>query len=278
MLDERESRLIYEYAYVPEHLPAYVHAVSGAEPFLLEGYVCFLRGRHLTFVGYPLGHGTPDPAEVYESARKRFRPKTTAVIAPGIWLPRIRRDDQPEDSYFRLDLPLRDLPPEVAYMVRRARRELTITLGSFGKDHKTLVTSFVSEREVSEGHREIFGKIASYVNLSQGAFVLEARKGRELVAFTIVDLGSANYGFYLFNFRSTAIAVPGASDLLFFEMAGLAQSRGKQALNLGLGINTGVRRFKLKWGAKPFLPYQSAVMTHEGLTIRAVLDTLLSRL
>jgi hypothetical protein len=41
-------------------------------------------------------------------------------------------------------------------------------------------------------------------------------------------------------------------------MVRLAQSEGKAAINLGLGINDGIRRFKEKWGGVPFLPYQSA--------------------
>ena len=42
--------------------------------------------------------------------------------------------------------------------------------------------------------------------------------------------------------------MPGASDLLFSEMAQLAQSEGKEAINLGLGVHTGIRRFKEKMG------------------------------
>jgi hypothetical protein len=87
--------------------------------------------------------------------------------------------------------------------------------------------------------------------------LFEARRGKELAAFNIVDLGSATYAFYLFSFRSHKIKVPGASDLLFHEMVKLAQAEGKKALNLGLGINTGIRRFKEKWGGIPFLDYHS---------------------
>jgi hypothetical protein len=54
--------------------------------------------------------------------------------------------------------------------------------------------------------------------------------------------------------------VPGASDLLFNEMVKLAQSEGKQAINLGLGIHPGIRRFKEKWGGQPFLAHNSVLI------------------
>jgi hypothetical protein len=54
--------------------------------------------------------------------------------------------------------------------------------------------------------------------------------------------------------------VPGASDLLFNEMVRLAQSEGKQAINLGLGVHRGIRRFKEKWGGEPFLNHRSVLI------------------
>jgi len=50
--------------------------------------------------------------------------------------------------------------------------------------------------------------------------------------------------------------VPHASDLLFFEMLTLAKEYGKNYINLGLGVNEGIRRFKEKWGGVPFLRYE----------------------
>ena len=49
--------------------------------------------------------------------------------------------------------------------------------------------------------------------------------------------------------------MPGASDLLLEAVIGAARSEGKRLVNLGLGINPGVRRFKQKWGGEPLLPY-----------------------
>jgi hypothetical protein len=43
-------------------------------------------------------------------------------------------------------------------------------------------------------------------------------------------------------------------------MVNLAQTEGKKAVNLGLGVNSGIRRFKEKWGGVPFLNYSSALV------------------
>ena len=87
------------------------------------------------------------------------------------------------------------------------------------------------------------------------------------MAFNIVDLGAADYAFYLFSFRSSKINVPGASDLLFHAMVNLAQTEGKKAVNLGLGVNAGIRRFKEKWGARPFLNYSSVLVDKREVDI-----------
>ena len=54
--------------------------------------------------------------------------------------------------------------------------------------------------------------------------------------------------------------MPGASDYLFDEMVRLAQSKGKRAINLGLGVHAGIRRFKEKWGGKAFLEHRSRLI------------------
>lgn len=256
---------MYELAYVPEHLPEYVQSVSGEEPFLHESHLCFFHRGHLTFVGYPLGRDAPATRLAYESACSRFRPDTTAILAPEIWLTDFVQAQQAQDWYYRLDLPVSDVPSDVAYMVRRARREVDVTVGGFSREHKKLVKSFLSHHELSPQQRRIFKRIPDYLKRSSSAFILEARRGKDLVAFDVIDMGSRDYGFYLFNFRSPAINVPGVSDLLIREMAAMARSGGKRWLNLGLGVHTGARRFKEKWGATPFLPYSWALVRRTPL-------------
>ena len=260
MLNSEESSRIYQQAYLPEHLPEYVESISGARPRLHGNYLCFVRKTHLIFIGYPLGVPAPadDTPAAYESACERFDPSTVALIAPDIWLDSATVETQPRDSYYRLSLPLESLNPNVAYMVRRAARELEIQYGRFGKEHQKLIKKFINNHDLTDAQVRIFEQVGNYVKRSKTARLLEARRADRLAAFTVADIGSADHVFYLFNFRSPKISVPGASDLLFNEMVRLAQSERKASINLGLGIHAGIRQFKEKWGGAPFLPYHSA--------------------
>jgi hypothetical protein len=242
---------------VPEHLPDYVAAVSGSEPYLLQDYLCYFQRNHLIFIGYPLADNPAEISQAYAAACKRFDPDTIVLVADEqLQLPQ-GEDTQPPDRYYRLKLPLKSLSPDVAYMVRRAEKELKIEVGQFGREHKKIIKNFIGRQDLSDAQVHIFKHVKNYMKHSKTAHLLEARKADRLVAFTIVDMGSARYAFYQFNFRSTRIAVPGASDLLFYEMVLLAQSEGKQAINLGLGVHPGIRRFKEKWGGEPFLNHHS---------------------
>jgi hypothetical protein len=260
MLSKSQRDRIFRQAYIPEHLPEYVAAISGTQPYLHGDYLCYARGQHLIFVGYPLGKQSGDTETAYESACERFRPHTIALIAPKIWLKSRSDDDRITDYYYRLDLPLGRPDSAVAYMLRRAQREIQIVEGKFGEEHRRLVQEFISFHEVMHGHQYIFNRIGDYLDNSRSARLLEARKKDDLVAFTIVDLGSADYAYYMFHFRSSADRVPGASDCLFHEMTVTSEQAQKKALNLGLGISEGNRRFKEKWGGNPFLPHTSTIV------------------
>jgi hypothetical protein len=263
MVTDDERHIIYKNAYLPEHLPDYVEAVSGATPFLIDHFLCYHRRRHLIFIGYPLGDQNADMQRAYAAACREFRPSSVAMISAENWIPEEEHQKQAPDSYYQLKLPPGLPPADVAYMVRRAARELTLRIGNFSKQHMKLIKSFMSSHDLSKEQRYIFKRIPNYLKRSTSAHLVEVRKGNALVAFTVVDTGAADYAFYVFNFRSSRLNIPGASDLLFHEMVKLAQAEGKKTINLGLGINSGIRRFKEKWGGAPFLPYVSALV-HRG--------------
>jgi hypothetical protein len=267
MLNDQEHKWIYRHAYLPEHLPDYVGAVSGAEPFLHHNYLYFIGKKHLIFNGYPLEPHSDPPARIYDFICERFQPTTVAVIASAIWLPAEQYEQLAVDSYYRLDLPLTPIDAAVAYMLRRAQRDLQVTRGSFGKEHKKIIKAFLADHSFNRRQKYLFSHIPQYLKASDSAVLFEARREKELVAFNIVDLGAADYAFYLFSFRSSKITVPGASDLLFHEMVNLAQTEGKKAVNLGLGINAGIRRFKEKWGGTPFLNYSSVLVDKREVDI-----------
>jgi hypothetical protein len=77
--------------------------------------------------------------------------------------------------YYRLDLPAGPPRSDVAYMVRRASRELHVSEGSFGGEHERLVNAFIGKRDLLSGHQEIFRAIPTYLERSETALLLEAR-------------------------------------------------------------------------------------------------------
>jgi hypothetical protein len=260
MITATEACFIREHAYVPEHLPGYVHAISQAEPYLLGAYLCFQIADSLMFNGYPLGPptGSQSMLETLESATVRFKPRRVALIAPVI--PRDRGRDQiaERDQYYRLDLAQPKIDGKLRNMLRRASRELRVECPrELGEDHTRLISEFASSHPLSQEMRYIFERIPGYVSSVPTAqvFSVRDRTGR-LAAFDVAEFGAGSYAFYQFNFRSRAGCVPGASDLLLQAVITAAQERGKRFLNLGLGINAGVRRFKEKWGGTPFLDYE----------------------
>ena len=264
MLKRKESDHIYQHAYVPEHLIDYVTAVSGGTPYYVQDYLCYLQRNHLIFIGFPLSANPVKLSQVYPAVCERFNPHSITLVADDLsGLPE-GEETQPADRYYRLDLPLKSLNPDVAYMVRRAQRELKIEVGRFGREHKKIIKDFVGRQNLSAAQIHIFKNVSTYIKRSTSAYLLEARKSSgRLVAFSIVDLGSAQHAFYQFNFRSGKASVPGASDYLFDEMVRLAQSKGKRAINLGLGVHPGIRRFKEKWGGKAFLEHRSVLIQRE---------------
>jgi hypothetical protein len=266
MLKRTESDHIYQHAYVPEHLVEYVTAISGGTPYYFRDHVCYLHRNHLIFIGYPLLDNPDTLSQIYPAVCERFNPSTITLVAADLTGLPEGAETQPVDQYYRLDLPLQSLNPEVTYMVRRAKRELKIELGRFGREHKKIIQDFVRRQDLGAAQIHIFKNVSSYMKQSTSAYLLEARKSARLVAFSIVDLGSAHYAFYQFNFRSAKISVPGASDFLFDEMVRLAQSKGKRAINLGLGIHAGIRRFKEKWGGKAFLTHRSILIQRQQVT------------
>ena len=274
MLTLEERNFIYQRAYLPEHLVDYVESISGAEAYLDRDHLYYVKGNHVIFIGYPLQNQS-GTQQAFEFVCDRFQPATVAIIAPELWFPSDTCRDWSEDAYYHLALPLPGLHPDTAYMVRRAARELQVIQGKFGQEHQKLVKEFLTGHELTDEQRFIYGRIPSYLAHSGTARLLEARQpDGTLVAFTVTDLGAAGYAFYLFNFRSAVEKVPGASDLLFHEMVSLAEKEGKSAINLGLGIHSGIRRFKEKWGATLFLPCHSCRIDRQPVQIAGLFDKL----
>ena len=279
MIDQSETEHIYTNAYVPEHLVDYVNAISRAEPFLFQHYLCYKKDETLIFIGYPLGVSF-DQKQIeasLEAAAKALKPRIVALVAPIIGLSRVRPIQKSSDSYYRLDLDGFIPSLGVQSMVRRASRELSVETGKkWSKEHGALVTEFLSSHEVSEETEHIFNRMPEYMASSKTVLLLSARNHEgTLIALDVADYGSKDYAFYMFNFASREHYVPGASDLLLHELVTIAQQKGKRFINLGLAINKGITFFKQKWGGVPFLNHEFVLYKSSRA---GIIESLLGRL
>ena len=54
MITAKQQNYIADHAYIPEHIPHYVTAISQTEPFLVGDFLVYVKKDRLIFVGYPL--------------------------------------------------------------------------------------------------------------------------------------------------------------------------------------------------------------------------------
>ncbi len=248
MITSKQHAHIEEHAYVPEHLIHYVSAIKEVEPFLLEAFLFYVGKGQIIFVGYPIGDPFSENSlrEGLNQAINRYHPKETILIAPTL-SPQIPGFDAISfDHYYRLGLSTLSIPQKLRNMIKRAEREMLIKkTRSFDQDHKQLVDDFLNSHPVSKETRSIFENMRGYVLSSDSVRIYEARtKQGDLVAFDIAEFKPRHYVFYMFNFNSRVHYIPGASDLLLFNIVLDAKSDQKGYINLGLGINPGITFFK----------------------------------
>jgi hypothetical protein len=259
MITVSQQDYIEDYAYVPEHIPHYVTTISQTEPFLLGDFLAYAKKGHLILVGYPLKEPFEEKrlGRALEDAVKRLKPESVSLIAPSIPSSLNDRPHPPSDHYYRLDLSSLSISQKMRNMLKRAGGELSVEKNkNFDEEHRKMVEEFLKAHPVDGATRSIFQSIDKYLSSSKTAWIFDARNERnELVAFDVAEFKPRSYSFYMFNFNSDTLYVPGASDLLLSEVIQQAKTEGKKYMNLGLGINSGVTFFKKKWGGAVFLPY-----------------------
>jgi len=246
-------------AVVPEQVVAYVSAVAGSRPRMVGPCIGYDSEGEFVLVGYPL-HDPRDEgamAEAVEQALQIPGLRRLTVIGPARPASAPAGSRVEEDWYYALPVP----PPEPAQKLRnllqRASRELAVERGSpWGEDHLNLVQRYLDERPLAPGTRHIFARLSSYLAASPGSLLFSARlaDGR-LAAFAVGEFASLHTALFMFCFRDVRLAPPGSSDLLLSELLEEAGRRGHKRMNLGLGVNEGIRFFKRKWGAVDFLPF-----------------------
>lgn len=259
MITAAQEEHIKRHAYLPEHVPEYVTAISQAEPFLFGDYLVYGKKGHIIVIGYPFIEAPEEKRleQALDEATRRLKPESISLIAPVIPPSLPQGPPSHPDYYYRLDLSSLSRSQKLRNMVRRAQRDLAVGKGArFDREHREMVDAFLASHSVDQATGLIFRRIDAYLSSSTTASILEARTGDGgLVAFDIADFRPRDYALYMFNFRSQSRYAPGASDLLLAAVIQQAAAEGKKYINLGLGINPGVIFFKRKWGSEPFLPY-----------------------
>jgi hypothetical protein len=142
-----------------------------------------------------------------------------------------------------------------------------------------MIREFVRSRNVSGTIRDLYLGIPRLLDESPTSLLLSARTvNNELSALSIVDWGAKGFLTYVLGCRSLSHPAHHASDLLFLEMVRLAGEEGKRYLHLGLGVNDGIRRFKIKWGGKPTLAYRYCEIVTGPAPLLSTVNALHSRL
>src|SRR4030042_1788585 len=106
MITAAQQDYIEDHAYVPEHIPHYVTAISKTEPFFFGDFLAYAKKDRLIFVGYPLKETFEEKrmGRALEDAINRFKPETVSLIAPSIPSSLNNCVHPPSDHYYRLDL------------------------------------------------------------------------------------------------------------------------------------------------------------------------------
>lgn len=257
------SRDIYsevtEAAIVPEQIISYVCAVSSAEPRMVGRCIGFKSGDDFVLVGYPLENpmDTQAMGEAVDESLKIPGLFRITVIGPAKPPQAPPQASSVEDSYYFLTFPPPPPSQKLRNMVRRANRDLVIeTASRLSDDHLALIRHYMETRPLADGTKQILRELPRYLESSKGALLISARlKNGRVAAFAIGEFSAPETAFFMFCFRHPEIAPPGSTDFLLSCLLNRGQEQGHIRMNLGLGINDGVRFFKLKWGATPFLPY-----------------------
>ena len=261
MISPEDEAYILERAFVPEHILNLMVPISKGEPFLKEEYLVFVKDNWLILVGYPLeGNFSQERCErILEQAVETFRPEYLWFIGPEI-PPSLQGSckERQTDQYYKFDLNQTKLKSSLQRVTDKASKELIVERGhSISKEHEALISELLKREKLPPRLRELYRAMPDYVAHSSTACVLNARdKNGKLCAFFVVELGAKNFSTYVLGSHSKKHYVSHASDFLFLEMIKLTREHGKNTINLGLGVNDGIRRFKEKWGGIPFLNYE----------------------
>ena len=283
MITSEEEAYVLTRAYVPEHIVSLMTLISKGDPFLIEDHLGFVKDNWLILVGYPLGGNVSGERceRILKQAIDTFRPEHLWFIGPEI--PSSLMDscrERQTDQYYALDIEQIPIKPSLLRETGKASEKLIIERGrSIDKEHEALISELLKREKLPDRVRELYRAMPEYVGRSSSAWMLNARdKAGRLCAFNVVELGAKNFSAYILGSHSKKHYAPHASDLLFLEMIHLTREHGKSTINLGLGVNEGIQRFKKKWGGKPFLRYEFCERHYGTERKVSLIDALMGKL
>lgn len=269
-------------AYVPEHIPGLMTAISHATPFRLDDFLGWTRDDWVIFVGYPL-ETRFDAArceQVVTRAVETYQPTYLWFIGPAIppALAQTARTRQ-SDHYLRLDCAHTTIKSSLQREVRQAARVLTVEVArAWTPEHQALTDELMQREALPPLIAALYRAMPEYIAQCATARMLNARDARgALTAFFVVEVAASSFDTYVLGCYSKQNYVAHASDLLFARMIEDARARGKAFLNLGLGVNPGITRFKTKWGGVPYLRYEFCECYY-GTETMAIVDWLSGKL
>lgn len=266
MLSLEEKRFVLERAYVPEHVVPLMEGLSGGETHLIGDFLFFVGKDWLIMVGFPLRESSnPELKSRLEEAQRRFRPARLWFVGPELpdFLEKLCLERE-EDKYFRLDLKAPGgaewAPPgKLQRLVAKARERFTVECrNKFDSPHRQLTQDLIERADPGPRVRELYRRIPLYLEEAQSATLLSAwdSEGR-LAAYGLLELAPPHFSVYVAGASSKERWAAHASDLLLGEMARISIQENKEFLHLGLGVNTGISRFKRKWGGVPWMEYRA---------------------
>lgn len=273
---------VQQRAYLPEQLPGLMTAISGAQAWLAGDYLAYQKEQWAIFTGYPLSSDFQqgECEQAFAAFIEHRKPEVVWFIGPEIPAALQRRaGSRQSDRYYRLDLAKWEPRPSLLREVRRARTVLEVHAARrYATEHERLADELLAHRDLTPLVAALYRRMPAYLSGCDSALVLEARRADGgLAAFFVVDTGAQTFDSYLLGCYSRDPYTPHASDLLFYQMVERARQSGKGAINLGLGVNDGIRRFKTKWGGAPFLNYEYCEHRPPRGALQALLAALMGR-
>ena len=280
MLSRDQENYILSNAYVPEHTVGLMTSLSGGEGFLVDDYFFCCRDDWIILIGYPLQQAfTLDGFEaVLEKIKQDFKPARISLIAPQL-SNRLRSICRQTDSdhYYTLVTAPPVLGDAVRRNLKKAAQMVSVERASrMGDAHRELMDEFVSQAQPPDRVKDLLFKMPHYVEAASSAWVLNAWYAKNvLAAFYVVDLAAGQFANYIIGCYSKKNYVRGASDLLASELLALSTESAKDYIHMGLGINDGIRRFKIKWGAQPMRPYEMCELVFKQPLLTTFLKSIL---